>query len=171
MNGTGMGTSHRYFLSLGSNISPESNLTEAIRGLQGHGRVGQISGVWESHAIGSPGPNFLNICVEFRTPLTSDQLKRDVANRIETQMGRIRSADSSAPRPIDIDILMVDEQPLNIERWSHPFVLLPLAELLPQYRHPTEGVPLSTAAQNAEDRIWIIRRSAEFPGKVLGLET
>ena len=161
-----MGRSHRYFLSLGSNISPESNLAEALRRLQDLGRIGQISGVWESHALGSAGPNFLNICVEFTTPLSTAEVKRDVANRIEAQMGRVRSADPSAPRPIDIDVLMVDEQPLNVERWSHPFVLLPLAELLPQYTHPAEGIPLSAAAKKAEDRVWIVRRPTGVPGRL-----
>jgi len=135
--------------------------------LRDHGQIGEISGVWESHAIGSAGPNFLNICVEFTSPLSKGALKRDVANRIETQMGRVRSADLSAPRPIDIDILMVDGQPLNTDRWSHPFVLLPLAELLPDYAHPAEGIPLSAAAKKAEDRIWIIRRADRLPGQVL----
>jgi 2-amino-4-hydroxy-6-hydroxymethyldihydropteridine diphosphokinase len=161
-----MGKNHRYYLSLGSNISPESNLAEAIRRLQDHGRIGKISGVWESHAIGSTGPNFLNICVEFTTPLSNDALKSDVANRIESQMGRVRSADVSAPRPIDIDILMVDEQALNVDRWSYPFVLLPLAELLPDYAHPTDDIPLSTAAEKAAGHTWIIRRATRIPEQV-----
>jgi 2-amino-4-hydroxy-6-hydroxymethyldihydropteridine diphosphokinase len=160
-----MGNSHRYILSLGSNINPESNLAEAIQRLQDLGKLGAISGIWESHAIGSAGPNFLNVCVEFSIRRPADELKLEVVNRIEAQMGRVRSSDPGAPRPIDIDILMVDDQPVNVERWSHPFVLLPLAELLPEYRHPTEAVPLSDAAKKAEDRIWIVRRPNGIPGR------
>jgi 2-amino-4-hydroxy-6-hydroxymethyldihydropteridine diphosphokinase len=165
-----MGKSHRYFLSLGSNISPESNLEEALRRLRFHGTVGKVSGLWESHAIGSPGPNFLNICVEYSATLSADELKRGIANRIEADMGRERSSDLSAPRTIDIDILMVDDKPMNLERWNHPFVLLPLAELLPEYIHPTEGLPLSAAARKAGDRIWIVRRPSGLPRDVLRRE-
>ena len=158
-----MSDSHRYFLSLGSNIEPESNLAEAIQRLQQHGNVGVTSGMWESHAIGSAGPNFLNVCVEFLTWRSAHRLKREVANRIESQMGRIRSSDPGAPRSIDIDILMADDQPLNVDRWNHPFVLIPLAELLPEYPHPTQHVPLSAAAQNAKDSTWIVRRAGGIP--------
>jgi 2-amino-4-hydroxy-6-hydroxymethyldihydropteridine diphosphokinase len=166
-----MSTSHRYVLSLGSNIRPEFNLGEAIRRLQNHGRVGEISGIWESHAIGAAGPNFLNLCVEFLARPAVEELKREVANRIEGEMGRVRSADASAPRTIDIDILMVDGEPLNVDRWNHPFVLLPLSELLPEFPHPTKGVPLSVAAKEAEDRVWIVRRQDALPREVSGRES
>jgi 2-amino-4-hydroxy-6-hydroxymethyldihydropteridine diphosphokinase len=158
-----MSISHRYFLSLGSNIRPASSLAEAVRRLQDHGEVGATSGTWESHAIGSSGPDFLNICVEFLTWRPPHELKQEVTNRIESEMGRVRSSDPGAPRTIDIDILMVDDRPLNVERWIHPFVLLPLAELLPEYPHPTEHIRLSAAARKAEGRTWIVRRTTRIP--------
>jgi 7,8-dihydro-6-hydroxymethylpterin-pyrophosphokinase len=43
-----MGNPRSYYLSLGSNISPERNLVEAIRQLRKYGEVGGVSSAWES---------------------------------------------------------------------------------------------------------------------------
>ena len=64
-----MDETHDVYLSLGSNIDPENNLPRAIEMLRLYGRVKDISGVWESHAVGSDGPNFLNASVSLETQM------------------------------------------------------------------------------------------------------
>ena len=62
--------------------------------------------MWETPPVGSRGSNFLNAALLIRTTLTSGLLKSLVLRPIEIQMGRVRTANKNAPRPIDLDILV-----------------------------------------------------------------
>jgi 7,8-dihydro-6-hydroxymethylpterin-pyrophosphokinase len=53
---------------------------------------------------------------------------------------------------------MEDDQPVNLQLWKHPFVVLPMAELLPHFSHPTEHRPLADVAQEIRQRTWIVPR-------------
>jgi 7,8-dihydro-6-hydroxymethylpterin-pyrophosphokinase len=77
---------------------------------------------------------------------------------IEARLGRIRSADKNAPRTIDLDIVRFDEQPLNIEFWAYAFVVVPLAELMPDFVHPVCGERLSKVAEQLQRQVWIAPR-------------
>ncbi len=66
---------HRVYLSLGSNIEPEHNLPKAIALLRRVGDIEEVSSVWETKSVGFDGPNFLNACALFLTPLQSFELK------------------------------------------------------------------------------------------------
>lgn len=149
---------HKVYLILGSNIEPEANLPRAITMLEKYGRVKEISGVWESHAVGSDGPNFLNASILLETDIPPADLKDHLARPIETDMGRVRSADKNAPRPIDLDVMLVDGQPYNLDRWDSAFVLLPISELLPTAPHPITHQPLRQAAEQARHTTWIVER-------------
>ena len=149
---------HRMILSLGSNIEADANLPKAIQMLREVGEVEAISSVWESESVGFDGPNFLNACVQFLTPLAPVEFKENVIRPIESKLGRVRSSDKNAPRTIDIDIVLCDDQPLNTEFWEYAFVLVPLAELIPDFVHPITGEILSEMAQQAQGQVWIERR-------------
>ena len=68
----------------------------------------------------------------------------DALHEIETAMGRVRTDDRNAPRPIDIDIIYADDTTMNTpaltlphERWSsRRFVVQPLADVRPELRMP-----------------------------------
>jgi len=152
-----MGKPRSYYLSLGSNISPERHLIEAIRRLREYGEVRDISSAWESHAVGSDGPDFLNVCVGFTTDLSAGDVKREVVDAIESELGRTRTGDKYAPRTIDIDIVMDSGEALNLELWSYAFVVLPMSELLPDARHPVTGRRLADEAAKAQVSTWIRR--------------
>jgi 2-amino-4-hydroxy-6-hydroxymethyldihydropteridine diphosphokinase len=154
-----MRPTHKYYLSLGSNIQPETNLAQAIELLRAHGEVEAVSSIWESHAIGSVGPNFLNACVSFMGSTGHAELKRDITAAIEDKMGRVRTRDRLAPRTIDIDILMEDGRPVNLQLWRHAFVVLPMAELLPDFSHPAYHRRLLELAPEIQARTWIVRRA------------
>jgi 2-amino-4-hydroxy-6-hydroxymethyldihydropteridine diphosphokinase len=149
---------HKYYLSLGSNIQPEANLARAIEHLRENGAVEATSSIWESHALGSVGPNFQNACVSFRVPIGVAGLKQEITRAIEARMGRVRTQNRLAPRTIDIDILMADDQPLNLQLWNHAFVVLPMAELLPDFPHPTDHRPLAELAKEIRAQTWIVPR-------------
>ncbi len=149
---------YKYYLNIGSNIKPEINLPKTINLLANYGDVQSISNAWESQSIGTNGPNFLNACILLYSPLDPKELKEKIIRFIETSLGRRRSNDKNAPRTIDIDIIMVDDKPLNLERWNHPFVVLPMAELMPEFIHPTINQILSTVAERMSSQNWIVKR-------------
>jgi 2-amino-4-hydroxy-6-hydroxymethyldihydropteridine diphosphokinase len=149
---------HQVYLSLGSNIQPEDYLPRAVRMLKEYGEVKALSSVWESRAVGSDGPNFLNLCVLFLSGLQPYDLKEQIIRPIEARLGRIRSVDKNAPRTIDLDIVLFDEQPLNIEFWAYAFVVVPLAELIPDFVHPVSGESLAKVAEHLQRQVWIAPR-------------
>src|SRR5574337_356894 len=96
---------HRIHLSIGSNIAPEYHLRRGIALLREHGKVERISTVWESHAVGTQGPNFLNACALLLSTSSTAELKAGVLRPIEAALGRVWSEDKNAPRTIDLDIV------------------------------------------------------------------
>ena len=153
-----MNNLHRAWLSLGSNIEAEVNLPKAMHMLREVGRVEAVSSVWESESIGFDGPNFLNACALFLTPLGPVEFKEQVIRPIEAKLGRVRSAEKNAPRPIDIDIELYDETPLNADFWEYAFVIVPLAELLPDFVHPARGEALARVAEQVKRQVWMRKR-------------
>jgi 2-amino-4-hydroxy-6-hydroxymethyldihydropteridine diphosphokinase len=126
--------------------------------LREYGEVTAVSSVWESQAVGSEGPDFLNLSVQFEASMDRGELKTHVVDVIERALGRSRTSDKNAPRTIDIDVIWEDGAPVNTELWNHPFVILPMAELEPELRHPITGRPLKDEAPRAAAALWIRRR-------------
>ena len=148
---------HRVYLSLGSNIDAENNLPKAIELLREVGEVVSVSSVWETESVGFDGPNFLNACVLFLTHLQPAELKKKIIRPIEAKLGRVRGEEKNAPRPIDIDIVLFDNKPLNTEFWNYAFVTVPLAELIPDFVHPVSGEKLSRFVEQVS--VWIKKRA------------
>ena len=65
---------------------------------------------WETQAVGSPGPNFLNTAVKITTGLEMSALKLSVLRSVEQELGRVRTSDKNAPRTIDLDIIVFDDE-------------------------------------------------------------
>lgn len=131
-----MSKSHLAYLSLGSNIQPEIHLVRAIQLLQQHGEIRKISNAWESESVGAEGPNYLNACISFVTALGHTELKESVLLPIELELGRKRTENRFAPRTMDIDIVLFDEVSCDDKYWEQPFVVIPLAEIHPEYQNP-----------------------------------
>jgi 2-amino-4-hydroxy-6-hydroxymethyldihydropteridine diphosphokinase len=89
--------------------------------------------------------DFLNACIEVETELDADELLA-TAKRIELELGRDPDAPRHAPRPLDIDVLMIDGDRIETqayrvphpELWNRRFVLEPLLELDPPDREELE---------------------------------
>lgn len=149
---------HPAYLSLGSNIQPEKNLVEAIQLLQKHGRLEKVSSAWESESVGAEGPNFLNACVLLLTPLNESELKEQVLRPIEAKLGRRRTEDRFAPRPMDIDIVVFDGISCDDRYWEQPFVVIPLAEIDPYFRNPAKNETLVETATRLRGGFWMEAR-------------
>ncbi|RME97291.1 MAG: 2-amino-4-hydroxy-6-hydroxymethyldihydropteridine diphosphokinase [Chloroflexi bacterium] len=144
------------YLSLGSNIEPEINMAKAISLLARLTRLVAVSSVWETPAIGRPEQaNYLNAAAIVQTPLDAGNLKRQILAAIERNLGRVRTKDKFAARPMDIDIIFFNTDVLDVGRRHIPdrevleraFVAVPLAEIAPDYRHPETGQLLAEIAE------------------------
>lgn len=152
-----MNEQHSFYLNLGSNLEPEKHIPKAVTRLSEFGVVEDCSSVWETKSVGSAAPNFLNLCIHYVTPLGMEDVKERIIRPIETQMGRVRGAETGTPHAIDIDIVLFDEIPFKIETWSQAFVFVPLAELLPKFKAPS-GASLSDLVKQAQGQVWMRKR-------------
>ena len=145
-------------LSLGSNIEPETHLVKATQLLRDQGRIERISSVWESESVGAEGPNYLNACILFSMPLNQTDLKKQVLLPIEVKLGRKRTENKFAPRTMDIDIVLFDGRSCDDRYWEQAFVVIPLAEIYPDYKNPLTQESLAETARRLRTGIWMERR-------------
>jgi GTP cyclohydrolase-4 len=136
--------SHLAWIGLGSNLGDRAtNLLEALQYLRERARILRTSSVYETEpAYYTDQPRFLNMVAQAETELDPVELLRFL-KRIERQMGRQESV-RYGPRAIDLDLLLYDELVLETPELTiphprmteRPFVLVPLAEVSPEVRHP-----------------------------------
>jgi 2-amino-4-hydroxy-6-hydroxymethyldihydropteridine diphosphokinase len=143
------------YLGLGSNVGErESHLRGAVTALGEHGvEVEATSSLYETEPVGEvlDQPDFLNAAARIRTDLEPEALL-DVCKAIEVEQGRQLGGRRHAPRPIDVDVLLLGDVELQTERLTlpHPevtsrrFVLAPLLELDPELALP-DGTRLDAA--------------------------
>jgi 2-amino-4-hydroxy-6-hydroxymethyldihydropteridine diphosphokinase len=141
---------HIIYLSLGSNIRPEANIPRSVIMLNKFGKVIASSTVWETTPVGTAGPRFLNAVVLLQAIYPPALLKSLALRRIEIEMGRVRTFNKYAPRPIDIDILIADGLIIEPGLWSRAHLAVPLAELLPELSHPESGLKLAQIAHDLQ---------------------
>jgi 2-amino-4-hydroxy-6-hydroxymethyldihydropteridine diphosphokinase len=120
-----------------------------------------VSGFYETPAWpDASDPAFVNAVAAVNTRLQPVELLA-LLHGVETDFGRMRSA-ANAPRTLDIDLIDFDgavmEGPLVLPHpraASRAFVLVPLAEVAPGWRHPVtgQGVAELLAALPAADRL------------------
>jgi 2-amino-4-hydroxy-6-hydroxymethyldihydropteridine diphosphokinase len=133
------------YLGLGSNLGDrEKMLRAAIAELStAELRILRVSPVYETEPQEVSGQAwFLNAVLEAETDLFPRQLLHRTS-RVEQKLGRKRLA-PKGPRTIDIDILLFGKAVVNTAELTipHPrlaerrFVLQPLADLVPDLRHP-----------------------------------
>ena len=151
------------YISLGSNIDPEANLKRAIHLIGQRCRILAVSHAYRTPPQGfTEQADFLNLAVKVTTELDAITLKHSVLDWIERELKRERDPNNkNAPRTIDLDISLWNsevfdygEKPWHVPdrdmlRFAH--VALPLAEIAPDYVHPTEHVALKMIAGRFAD--------------------
>ncbi len=118
-------------IGIGSNLDPETNIPKALKLLSAQVSVLQVASIWQTSAVGSEGPDYLNSAVLIESHLTQEQLKSLILTKIEKELGRVRSSNKYTDRTIDLDILMVDGRCIDEELWSRAHVAVPAAEIYP----------------------------------------
>ena len=148
-------------LLLGSNIDAAYHIMRAVELLAQHLTITSISSVWESEAVGSSGPPYLNAALQVDTDLDQMTLKRTLLNPVERVLGRVRGADKYADRTIDIDIIAVDGRIVDDELFKRAHIALPTAELLLDL-FDEHGNSLARRAKELERTTTIKRRDDLF---------
>jgi 2-amino-4-hydroxy-6-hydroxymethyldihydropteridine diphosphokinase len=131
------------YLGLGSNVGDRrANLQEATDRLGDHGvTVLASSSTYDTDPVGEilDQPSFLNACLRVDTALEPEALL-DACKAVEREMGRAQPGEGyvrHAPRPIDVDLLLLGDREYASERLRLPheqvlarrFVLIPMLEL------------------------------------------
>jgi len=137
------------YLSLGSNLEPESHLRRAIEQLRERFGAVRVSPVYRTPAIGFDGPDFLNAAAIIDSDLDVFALD-DWLHALEDAHGRRRDQPRFSSRPLDIDIVFFDDLQvkgpghLEIPRpeLKYGFVLKPLTDIAPEFRDPLSGKTL-----------------------------
>lgn len=137
---------HRAYISFGSNMGDSRTLLEeGIKKLQNHAQIRNVvsSKLFITKPYGPVEQNdFVNGCLQLDTLMNPEELL-ELMHKIEAEADRERTL-RWGPRTLDMDIVFFDKMVYDsddlviphIDMQNRLFVLEPLAELCPNYRHP-----------------------------------
>ena len=152
-------------IALGANLpsragQPADTLKRALGELKRQGvEIREVSAFYETPAWPDPAdPAFVNAVAAVKTSLQPVELLM-LLHGVETDFGRLRSA-SNAPRTLDLDLLDYDGRVVAEPQFTlpHPrmttrsFVLVPLRDVAPAWRHPVTGQGLGELLAALPDR-------------------
>ena len=155
----GQGVAGTIYIGLGANLphptygAPADTLKAALADLGARGIAIQALSPWYRSAPVpvSDQPWYLNAVARIATELPADRLL-EVLHEVEEAFGRVRS-EPNAARRIDLDLLdfrgEIAPGGPGKATVPHPrmtaraFVLRPLADLAPAWRHPVTGAPIA----------------------------
>lgn len=134
------------YISVGSNIEPDSNVRAALQALKQEFTSVTVSPVYRSAAVGFVGEDFLNLVVAAETRLSPSEVAARLQG-IENRFGRDRSLPKFSARTLDLDLLLYDDVVLDsgglhlprAEIAKYGFVLAPLADIAGKRCHPSTG--------------------------------
>lgn len=150
------------YLGLGSNIGDrERQLKNALAALESPGlKLLRVSPIYETEPVENTKQGwFLNLVVEVECHLFPQQLLSRTM-RVERGLKRTRTT-PKGPRTIDVDILLMGNTVLRTPglELPHPrmatrrFVLQPLADLAPNFRHPVTRQTIAEMLEKAPAQI------------------
>jgi GTP cyclohydrolase-4 len=132
------------YVGLGSNLGDrQGNILQALQKLRARCSVAAVSAYFETPPVaGVAGPAFFNVAAKLVTDLEPEAFEGFVRD-VEVAIGRQR-AQHLAARPIDIDILLIDDLARDFGRFEvphpylaqRPFNVIPLAEIAPDVVDP-----------------------------------
>jgi 2-amino-4-hydroxy-6-hydroxymethyldihydropteridine diphosphokinase len=138
-------------IALGANLpsstgDPAATLEAALSAIAGRGvAVEQVSRFYRTEAWPDPSdPPYVNAVARVCTDLPPKELLA-LLHEVEEQFGRRRGA-KNAPRTLDLDLIDYDGRVEHGDpELPHPraaeraFVLLPLSDIAPVWKHPVNG--------------------------------
>jgi 2-amino-4-hydroxy-6-hydroxymethyldihydropteridine diphosphokinase len=155
------------FVALGANLGdPLKSLRWARRALAEVGRLEGASSLYRTAPVGGPPgqPDYLNAVLELAPFEACPERFLEVLLELERRYGRVRT-ERWGPRTLDLDLLAwgerVQQSPTLV--LPHPrmmgraFVLAPLCELAPAWRHPVTGLRACEVLQTCADASGVVK--------------
>jgi 2-amino-4-hydroxy-6-hydroxymethyldihydropteridine diphosphokinase len=146
-------------IGLGSNLGDSRSILDgAIDRLRSHSQIDvvAVSSWYLTAPIGPPQPDYLNGCATIGTSLEPLDLL-NILHAIESEFGRVRQEIWGA-RTLDLDLLLYDDLIIDLPNLQipHPrmleraFVLVPLAEIAPDWVEPRSADSIATILDRLE---------------------
>ncbi len=146
-------------IALGSNLGDSLDILQSAVQL-----LDQTPGIellarsswYRTKAVGPPQPDYLNGCVLLQVQMSPQQLLATLLE-IEAKFGRVRQ-ERWGPRTLDLDLLLFDDVVLHSPHLQipHPrmreraFVLVPLAEIAPNWLEPVSGKSIAQLVRQVD---------------------
>ena len=159
-------------ISLGSNIENRIGfIYKALALIEDHPvTIGELSNVYETPSWGFDSTPFFNACAILKTSLKPDALLKILLN-VEDKLGRKRNADKGyKDRTIDLDLLFYKNEIICSKdlKIPHPklhlrnFVLKPLLDLAPKFKHPVLHKTISELNYHQLGKIKIVQKNFDL---------
>ena len=151
----------KVYLSVGTNLgNRENNISNCIDYLEKISEIKNISKIYETvpYKVQIEQSNFLNLALEINFFQSAENLLIEI-NKIEKELGRVRSSIRNEPREIDIDIIFFGNQIIKKKDLiiPHPrfrerlFVLEPLNDIAPNFLDPITNKTINQLLINAQN--------------------
>lgn len=152
-------------IALGSNLGNKfNNILKSLSLIEGNnvGKILDTSFLYETKPMYVLNqPSFLNGVCKLSTSLTPVELLKGLKD-IEETLGRdLNNGVVKGPRPIDLDIVFYNNDNVNDEinnliiphkgLHERSFVLAPLSDIIPYYKHPSQSLNISQMLERLND--------------------
>jgi 2-amino-4-hydroxy-6-hydroxymethyldihydropteridine diphosphokinase len=120
---------NRVFIGIGSNIDPYRNIERALDRLARHHRLVRSSSFTVTAPVGfAAQPDFVNGAALVETELDIEAFTR-YCKTLEQRLGRVKTANKSGPRTIDLDIVIWNDTVVDDDFYTRDFLRNAIEEL------------------------------------------